>query len=132
MTHFKIKLKNDIYYDNIRKLNDAIKGEEISKKISEIENICETFSKLSNKYPEFDDDLNKVVNYYLPTVIKVLESYDFIDNSKIQTQNSLKYKDEAEKFLESSIDAMTKLYDSILSKLNMDNCAEIDLSYIAL
>ena len=71
----------------IRDINDKIPGEEFSAKIDRLEDLTSKIFKLVQAQPEKQKKLRKFINYYLPTSLKLLHSYEQLDAQGIEGKN---------------------------------------------
>lgn len=113
--------RGDEYVEKIRKCNDAIPGEEISAKISRIELLVDRIFDHVEKNPECVGDIRKLMEYYLPTTVKLLEAYEKMDaepagGSNIQT---------AKKEIESTLDTLNIAFEKLLDDLFLDTAWDI-------
>ena len=65
--------KGEAYIQKIHASNDAIPGEEISAKIARMEQIVEQIFQRAEEHPEIIPDLKKMMDYYLPMTVKLLD-----------------------------------------------------------
>lgn len=70
------------YVQKLRSLNDAIPGEEISDQLSQLENLLKQIFDRVREHPEQMDRMHKLMNYYLPTTVKLVEAY--VDFEKVE------------------------------------------------
>ena len=70
--------------------------------------------------PELIDDLDRLLDYYLPTTVKLLETYRELDSQPIQSDNIVDSKCEIEKALDSLSVAFEKLLDSLFRDVSSD------------
>ena len=96
----KIIEAGDEYVRKIREANDAIPGEEISAKISRMETLVDRIFDRVEQKPDTVDDIRKLMEYYLPTTIKLLEAYEELDAQPVQGENIISSKQEIEKTLD--------------------------------
>ena len=61
--------------EDIRNANDRIRSAEISRKIYDIEDVCKKIFAHVEKYPKKEKKLRRFMDYYLPTTLKLLNSY---------------------------------------------------------
>ena len=59
-------------------------GEEISAKIARMEQIVEQIFQRAEEHPEIIPDLKKMMDYYLPMTVKLLDAYEEMDRQPIQ------------------------------------------------
>lgn len=119
--------KGNEYLIKIRKSNDAIPGVEISKKISKMELIIKKIFERAQQHPEIIPDLKRLMNYYLPTTIKLLDAYEDMDQQPIQGENIASAKKEIEDTLDTLNIAFEKLFDSIFQDTAMDVSSDISV-----
>ena len=85
------------YIAHIHECNDAIPGEEISAKLQRLEDIMTRIFEQLRHSPESAGDLRKLMNYYLPTTTKLIDTYRELDAKPEVGDNIKKTKKEIEK-----------------------------------
>lgn len=115
------------YLEHIRKCNDLIPGQEISNKISRMELIIKNIFKRVQTHPEIVPDLKKLMDYYLPTTVKLLDAYAELDAQPIQGENITNSKREIEETLDTLNQAFEKLLDSIFKDTAWDVSTDISV-----
>ena len=123
----KIVEAGDEYVKKIRKANDAIPGEEISAKISRMEMLVDRIFDRVEQKPDSVDDLGKLMDYYLPTTIKLLEAYEDLDAQPVQGENILSSKQEIEKTIDTLNTAFEKLLDDLFQDTAWDVSSDISV-----
>lgn len=123
----KIVEQGDMYVRKIRECNDVIPGEEISAKIYRIELIVDKIFDRVEQSPETVSDVRKMMEYYLPTTIKLLEAYAQMDAQPVKGENIQTAKEEIEKTLDTLNVAFEKLLDSLFQKEAWDVSADISV-----
>ena len=111
----------------IRKCNDAIPGEEISGKISRIELIVRRIFQRAQVHPEIIPDLKKMMDYYLPMTVKLLNAYADMDAQPVQGETIQASKREIEDTLDTLNLAFEKLLDSVFQDTAMDVSSDISV-----
>ena len=123
----KVIAQGDAYVKRIRECNDAIPGEEISAKISHMEMVVDKiFDRVEND-PSLVDDLGKLMDYYLPTTIKLLEAYEQMDKQPVKGENIESSKREIEATLDTLNTAFEKLLDSLFQAAAWDVSSDISV-----
>ena len=117
----------DDYVRKIREANDVIPGEEISAKISRMEMLVDRIFDRVEENPDSVDDIRKLMEYYLPTTIKLLEAYEELDAQPIQGENILSSKREIEKTLDTLNIAFEKLLDDLFQDTAWDVSTDISV-----
>ena len=111
----------NIYLSRIRECNQAIPGEEISSKITKIEIIVQRIFERVEKHPENESDIQKMMEYYLPTTVKLLEAYAELDKQPVQGENITNSKHE----IESSLDTLNRAFEKLLDELFQDTAWDV-------
>lgn len=109
----------------IREGNDAIPDEETSRTLDRIEHVVTAILDAAAENPELIDDLDRLLDYYLPTTVKLLETYRELDSQPIQSGNIVDSKREIEKALDSLSVAFEKLLDSLFRDVVTDVSSDI-------
>ena len=123
----KIIETGDEYVRKIREANDARPGEEISAKISRMETLVDRIFDRVEQKPDTVDDIRKLMEYYLPTTIKLLEAYEELDAQPVQGENILLSKKEIEKTLDTLNTAFEKLLDELFQDTAWDLSSDISV-----
>jgi 5-bromo-4-chloroindolyl phosphate hydrolysis protein len=115
------------YITQIREANDAIPGEEISQKMSRLENVAGKIFDYIEQHPEQFSEIHKFMDYYLPTTLKLLNAYKEFDNQPVQGENITTAKKEIEGTLDTIILAFENLLDSLFEDAAMDISTDISV-----
>ncbi|MBR2047327.1 MAG: 5-bromo-4-chloroindolyl phosphate hydrolysis family protein [Oscillospiraceae bacterium] len=119
--------RGDAFVAQIRQCNDRIPGEEISAKISRMEAIVDKIFDRAETHPEIIPDLKKLMDYYLPMTVKLLNAYADMDAQPVQGQNIQASKQEIEATLDTLNLAFEKLLDKIFEDTAMDVSSDISV-----
>ncbi len=119
--------QGDAYVEKIRACNDAIPGEEISAKIHNMEILIETIFDRVEQEPRCVSDIQKLMSYYLPTTIKLLEAYQEMDAQPIGGDNIKTAKQEIEDTLDTLNIAFEKLLDGMFMEKAWDVSTDISV-----
>ena len=111
----------------IRKCNDDIPGEEISGKISRIELLIQRIFDRAETHPEIITDLKKLMDYYLPMTVKLLNAYADMDAQPIQGERMENSKREIEATLDTLNGAFEKLLDDLFEDTALDVSSDISV-----
>lgn len=123
----KIVKEGDEYVRKIHEANDAIPGEEISAKIYRMEMLVDRIFDRVEQKPDTVDDIRKLMEYYLPTTIKLLEAYEELDAQPVQGENIISSKQEIEKTLDTLNTAFEKLLDDLFQDTAWDLSSDISV-----
>lgn len=119
--------RGDEYVAKIRTCNDAIPGEEISAKISRMELLVDRIFDRVEQHPESVSDIRRLMDYYLPTTMKLLEAYEELDTQPVQGENILSSKREIEKTLDTLNQAFERLLDDMFQDTAWDVSSDISV-----
>ena len=101
------------YIRKLHELNDLIPGEVISEKLYRMEDLLkEIFNRLEDD-PAQMPKLHKLMNYYLPTTIKLLQAYSEFDDVSAPGTDIITAKAEIEK----TVDTINEAFTELLNKL---------------
>ena len=119
--------RGDAYIEEIRRCNDRIPGQEISAKISRMERIVERIFDRAETHPEIIPDLKKMMDYYLPMTVKLLNAYADMDAQPVQGETIRNSKREIEQTLDTLLLAFEKLLDDLFEDTAMDISSDISV-----
>ena len=117
----------EAYLRQIRKCNDDIPGEEISAKIYRIEHLVQQIFIRVKEHPEAVSDIRKMMEYYLPTTVKLLEAYAKLDAQSVQGEHITRSKREIEEVLDTLNVAFEKLLDNLFQDTAWDVASDISV-----
>ena len=119
--------RGNAFIAEIRRCNDAIPGQEISGKISRMELIVRRIFERAQAHPEIVPDLKKLMVYYLPMTVKLLNAYAEMDAQPVQGETIRSSKKEIEDTLDTLNLAFEKLLDSVFEDTAMDVSSDISV-----
>lgn len=120
------------YLRKIGECNDAILEEGISQKISRIEMLVQKIFDRVKENPGSLGDIHKLMEYYLPTTVKLLDAYQQLECQPVQGENIRSSKEEIEKTLDTLNVAFEKLLDSLFEDVAWDVSTDISVLYTML
>lgn len=115
------------YLRQIRAANDAIPGEEISRKLDTLELIIKKIFEQLKNHPEKIPEMNKFMDYYLPTTLKLVNAYREFDGQAVEGENISSSKREIEKTLGTINKAFLNLFDNLFADTAMDISTDISV-----
>jgi len=113
------------YIQKIRQKSEVISEEEMTTKLIEIKVLIQKIFKRVEHHPEIIPDLRKMMQYYLPTTIKLLDAYEQLDLQPIEGANIVNAKAEIEDTLDTLIVAFEKLLDKLFQDVAWDISSDI-------
>jgi len=109
------------YIRRLRDLNDNIPGEVISQKLFRLENLLKEIFDSLKEHPEQIPQMQKFMNYYLPTTIKLVSAYEEFDSLSVQGEDILEAKTEIEK----TLDTINRAFGELLNKLFRETAYDV-------
>ena len=128
----KIVQAGDEYVRRIKAANDAIPGEVISAKISRMELLVDRIFDRVEQNPDSVNDMRRMMDYYLPTTMKLLEAYEELDAQPVQGENIISSKKEIEDTIGTLNIAFEKLLDSLFQDTAWDVSSDISVLHTML
>ena len=122
----------DEYVRKIKAANDAIPGEVISAKISRMELLVDRIFDRVEQNPDSVNDMRRMMDYYLPTTMKLLEAYEELDAQPVQGENIISSKKEIEDTIDTLNIAFEKLLDSLFQDTAWDVSSDISVLHTML
>ena len=107
--------------EQIRRSNDKIEGEEISAKMDQMEIIAKKIFEQVQEHPEKLPDIRRLMNYYLPTTLKLLNAYEEFDSQPVQGENIRSAKQQ----IEATLDTINVAFENLLDKLFTDEVLDV-------
>ena len=111
----------------IRRLNDAIEDEAVSRHIERIEAATAGIFRTVRQRPEHAADARKFINYYLPTTLKLLQTYDLMEDQSYQGANITASRRQIEQILGKLVYAVEQQQDKLFRSDALDVDAEISV-----
>lgn len=123
----RILTEGNIYIKKIRECNDKIPGDIVSAKLFQLENITNKIFEHIRKYPSKVEKIEKFMEYYLPTTLKIVTTYQELDSQPVEGENIKKTKKEIESTLDTINAAFEKLLDSLFEDEMFDISSDISV-----
>lgn len=105
----------------LRMLNDQIPGEVISEKLYRLENLLKDIFDSVREHPEQMHRMHKMMDYYLPTTLKLVEAYADFDKVSVPGSEIVAAKAEIER----TMDIINQAFSELLSNLFQDTVLDI-------
>ena len=109
----------------LRDLNDLIPGEEMSGKISRLEDLAGKIFKIAKEQPKKLGSMRKFMDYYLPTSLKLLHRYAELDAQGVEGTNISDSKRKIEDTMDMMVTAFEKQLDKMFLSESIDISADI-------
>ncbi len=104
----------------LRLLNDKITGEVISAKLFRLENLLKNLFDSVREHPEQMHRMHKLMSYYLPTTLKLVEAYEEFDRVSAPGDDIIAAKAEIENTLDTINQAFTELLNNLFQDAVLD------------
>jgi hypothetical protein len=111
----------------IRAANDAIADPVMSAKIDRIESITRRILACQKEHPERAGQLRSFLNYYLPTTLKILNSYAEMANQGIEGENITAAKSRIEAMMDKVVEGFEKQLDKLYADDLLDITSDISV-----
>ena len=113
--------------DELRRVNDAIPDEEMSDKISRLEAVSAKIFEQAKTDPDKLPRMRKFMDYYLPTSLKLLQTYAELDSQGVEGENITESKHRIEQTMDTLVHAFETQLDQLFAADAMDISADIDV-----
>ena len=104
----------------IRALNDAIDDAPVSRRIERIEQLTAGIFEAIRRNPEKGEEARRFVNYYLPTTLKLLQTYSLMEKQSYQGENIQTSRRRIEEMLDRLVGAIERQQDKLFKADALD------------
>ena len=112
----------------LRQANDAIPDPVMTAKISRLETVSARIFELVKQDPGKKAQLQKFMDYYLPTALKLLNTYASLSAQDVQGENIT----DAKQNIERSMDLLISAFENQLDKLFQSDALDVSADVAAL
>ncbi len=105
----------------LHQFNDQIPGEVVSEKLYRLENLLKDIFDSVREHPEQMHRMHKMMDYYLPTTLKLVEAYADFDKVSVPGPEIVAAKAEIER----TMDIINQAFSELLSNLFQDTVLDI-------
>lgn len=113
------------YCAEIESLNEQIPDHEMSARMKQMTILTDQILDVVDKQPEKKPKIRQMMNYYLPTVIKLLKQYLLLQEQEVTGENIEQGKEKIRNMLEDVNAALKKQLDDMFEADLVDITAEI-------
>ena len=113
--------------DELRRVNDAIPDEEMTDKISRLEAVSAKIFEQARTDPDKLPQMRKFMDYYLPTSLKLLNTYAELDKQGIEGENISESKHRIEQTMDTLVKAFENQLDRLFASDALDVSTDIDV-----
>lgn len=111
----------------IKAVNDAIPGEEMSRKIDRIGEITKKILDYQRQNPAKAGELRQFLNYYLPTTLKLLKTYAQLESQGVEGENITASKQRIEGMMDKVVEGFEKQLDQLFQTDAMDIATDVEV-----
>ena len=123
----KIVEEGILYMGRIRAFNDEIGDEEVSAQLTQLETTMKRILDQIRKDPSSAPNLRRLMVYYLPTTMKLLQAYKELDSQTFQGENIVSTRHEIRDALGTINVAFENLLDSLFQDMAWDISSDISV-----
>lgn len=113
------------YLKKLRAADDAIPDETLSADITRMEKASADIFRFIGEHPEKAPEIRKFMNYYLPTTLKLLNSYQRLSSQSVKGETISSTLFNIAGMMHTVADAFEKQLDSLFADEAMDISADI-------
>lgn len=117
--------KRDNAISEMRRLNMNIENEKITAQINDMEYTTSQIFDYVIAHPDKTNQISKFLNYYLPTTIKLLNTYDKMNSRGVRGENINSTMAKVENTLDMVVEAFHKQLDTLFAGDALDVSADI-------
>ena len=105
----------------LRQVNDAIPDPVMTTKISRLEAVSAKIFEQAKSDPDKLPQMRKFMDYYLPTSLKLLNTYAELDNQGVEGENI----SESKRRIEQTMDTLVKAFENQLDRLFASDALDV-------
>lgn len=117
----------DVWLQKIKEANQNIDDRAVNLCVDRIHLYTEKIFEFIRQHPENIGQIRTFMNYYLPMTLKLLQSYDMLEEAGVAGENMRSTKQNIEETLETLAGAYRQQLDNLYSAQAMDISADIDV-----
>lgn len=121
----KLISQRDEAVSEMRRLNVNIENEKITDQINDMEYTTTKIFDYVIAHPDKSGQITKFLNYYLPTTIKLLNTYDKMNSQGVKGENITGTMQKVEETLDMVVDAYHKQLDTLFAGEALDVSSDI-------
>jgi len=112
---------------HLKDINARIRDELLTLKINRMESLAASIFDAVTAKPKKVSEIKRFMNYYLPTAIKLLETYDRLSKSGSNGENVTTTLRSVENSMDMIVAAFEKQLDNLYADVAMDISTDIDV-----
>ncbi len=112
---------------DIRQADEDIEDEVMSEKIRRMQSSTAAIFREVEAHPEKKSQIERFMNYYLPTTLKLLDSYARIERQGVSGENMAKAKADIERIADTLVAGYEKQLDTLYTADAMDIAGDVSV-----
>lgn len=124
---YEIIKQGEEYIQQIRQCNKDIPDVDVTAKLDRMVHSVEVIVERAKQQPELTEDMTRLMNYYLPTMVKLLHRYAELDSQGKSSANIEKSKKEIEDTIDVMNEAFDRLFDSLFEDTSLDIATDVEV-----
>lgn len=109
----------------MRRLNNNIPGEKISRQINHLEDLTGKIISHVVSHPEKLPQIRKFMSYYLPTTLKLLNTYDRMGAVGVEGENIIETRGKINALMDTLVAAFDRQLDALFADEALDIATDI-------
>lgn len=118
--------ENDVL-QQIRDLRDNIEDETMRRKVDRIGEITARILEYQKSHPDCAEELRSFLNYYLPTTLKILRSYEQMEEQRINGENIRTTKAKVEGMMDKVVEGFETRLDKLFHTEAVDITSDVQV-----
>ncbi len=115
------------YVERIRQADEDIEDEAMSEKIRRMQNLTASIFAEVQAHPEKRPLIDRFMTYYLPTTLKLLDSYARIEEQGVTGENMAKAKADIERIADTLVEGYEKQLDRLYRAEAIDIAGDVSV-----
>lgn len=116
-----------VYLEQMKNCRERISAPEMKEKIRQIEELVSCIFDRVEEDPSSADEIRKMMEYYLPTTIRLLEAYVRLEDQPVEGENIRQSRQEIRETLDTLRGALETLLDSLFEEVAWDVSADVSV-----
>lgn len=113
------------YLNEIREKKERITTPDVREKLEHLEMLLGRIFLCAKEYPDNLAEIDRLTEYYLPSVLKLIRVYEDMEKQPIQSANILKTRMEITESLSMVNQALETMYDDLFQDVALDISSDI-------
>lgn len=122
---YKLQQTGGSYLKELRERKARIQTPEVSEKLDRLELLLSRIFVCMKEYTENISQADRLMEYYLPSVMKLVRVYEDMERQPIQSVNIIKTRMEIAESLDTVNQALESMYDDMFQDVAMDISSDI-------